>query len=77
MGQNVEPAFVIFELEVEMRITLFAFFALFSTTAFAHPGHISMVAGHVHSYWELAMFGLVPGFAALAFMIFIRRRARG
>ncbi|VAW13803.1 hypothetical protein MNBD_ALPHA11-70 [hydrothermal vent metagenome] len=73
----MEPAIVIFEQEVEMKIFLIAFFALFSTTVFAHPGHISLVAGHTHSFAELAMFGLIPGFAALAFMIFLRRRARG
>ncbi len=74
---EVEPAIVILKQEVDMKIILFAFFALFSTTAFAHPGHVSMVAGHTHSFAELAMFGLVPGLAALAFMVFLRRRARG
>jgi hypothetical protein len=59
-----------------MKYSLIAFLAVFSTSAFAHPGHTEQVAGHTHTLVELALYSAFPvvGLALLGAYFLSRRK---
>lgn len=51
-----------------MKYSMAAIAALSTTNAFAHSGHVARIDGHTHTLAELAMMGVVPVLAGVAFL---------
>ncbi len=60
-----------------MKKILIASMALIPNIAVAHPGHTEMMAGHAHSYVELALYGLAFGAVALIVLAVLRFKSNG
>ncbi|MCF6302483.1 MAG: hypothetical protein L3J13_04685 [Devosiaceae bacterium] len=60
-----------------MKFFLAAFLALFPGLALAHPGHIAVSAGHIHPLFELAVYALVLGAAALLILFALQKKSNG
>ncbi len=60
-----------------LYIIIGAFFAsIFSSSAFAHGGHVEQVAGHTHSLLTLALYSIVPIIMILAVVAFFVLRRK-
>lgn len=59
-----------------MKPVLVFAFSLLATGALAHPGHMDVVDGHTHTFFELLMMGApaaVLGLVLLAIYVAVRR----
>lgn len=59
-----------------MKYILAASAVLFAIPAFAHTGHVEMVAGHTHTLAELAIMSAGPAALAIVLVTLVLQRVK-